>query len=244
MKITALGTGDVVGTPKIGCDCEVCREARRTGKHRLRTSILVEHKGKHLLIDTGPDMRAQLLAAGSPHIDGVIWTHGHYDHFMGFGDFYRVQRELIPVYGAAEVLNYCGGIFSFMRHREVTMIPYEPMEICGMLVTIFPVMHDTPTYGVRIEADGAVFVYSCDTTDQLSARTLDTMKGADLLLLDGIFPPEVHISKHMNIREAELLAEKLSPKEFWCVHMSHKIWWSYRYGAQDMQAWDLPKNSE
>ena len=131
-----------------------------------------------------------------------------------------------------------------MRHREVTMIPYEPMEICGMLVTIFPVMHDTPTYGVRIEADGAVFVYSCDTTDQLSARTLDTMKGADLLLLDGIFPPEVHISKHMNIREAELLAEKLSPKEFWCVHMSHKIWWSYRYGAQDMQTWDLPKNSE
>ena len=223
MKITALGTGDVVGTPKIGCDCEVCREARRTGKHRLRTSILVEHKGKHLLIDTGPDMRAQLLAAGSPYIDGVIWTHGHYDHFMGFGDFYRVQRELIPVYGAAEVLNYCGGIFSFMRHREVTMTPYEPMEICGMLVTIFPVMHDTPTYGVRIEADGAVFVYSCDTTDQLSAR---------------------HISKHMNIREAELLAEKLSPKEFWCVHMSHKIWWSYKYGAQDMQTWDIPKKTE
>ena len=122
------------------------------------------------------------------------------------------------------------------------MIPYEPMEICGMLVTIFPVMHDTPTYGVRIEADGAVFVYSCDTTDQLSARTLDTMKGADLLLLDGIFPPEVHISKHMYIRETELLAEKLSPKEFWCLHMSHKIWWSHRYGAQEMQAKDPPKN--
>ncbi|MCZ9313589.1 MAG: MBL fold metallo-hydrolase [Methanocorpusculum sp.] len=242
MKITALGTGDVVGTPKIGCDCDVCREARQTGKQRLRTSILVEHEGKHLLIDTGPDMRAQLLASGSPHIDAVIWTHGHYDHFMGFGDFYRVQRELIPVYGAAEVLTYCGGIFSFMRHRKVVMTPYEPMEICGMSVTLFPVMHDTPTYGVRIEADGAVFVYSCDTTDQLSVQTLETMKGADLLLLDGIFPPEVHISKHMNIREAEQLAERLAPKEFWCVHMSHKIQWSYRYGARDMQTWNISKN--
>lgn len=239
MKITALGTGDVVGTPKVSCDCAVCREARETGKQRLRTSILVEQNGKHLLIDTGPDMRAQLLAAGSPHIDAVIWTHGHYDHFMGFGDFYRVQRELIPVYGAAEVLTYCGGVFSFMRHREVVMTPYEPMDICGMRVTLFPVMHDTPTYGVRIEADGEVFVYSCDTTDQLSEETLAVMKNADLLLLDGIFPPEVHISKHMNIREAERLAERLSPREFWCVHMSHKIWWSYEYGARDMQSWDL-----
>ena len=244
MHITALGTGDVVGTPKIGCDCDVCREARKTGKQRLRTSILVEHKGKHLLIDTGPDMRAQLLAAGSPHIDAVIWTHGHYDHFMGFGDFYRVQRDLIPVYGIAEVLSYCGGIFSFMRHREVVMTPYEPMDICGMSVTLFPVMHDSPTCGVRIEADGAVFVYSCDTTDQLSAPTLETMKGADLLLLDGIFPPEVHISKHMNIRDAEQLAERLAPKEFWCVHMSHKIRWDYRYGARVMQTWDLPANRE
>jgi phosphoribosyl 1,2-cyclic phosphate phosphodiesterase len=244
MKVTALGTGDVVGTPKIGCDCEVCHEARRTGKQRLRTSILVEHEKKHLLIDTGPDMRIQLLAAGSPHIDAVIWTHGHYDHFMGFGDFYRVQRDPIPVYGAVEVLNYCGGIFSFMRHHEIAMTPYEPMDICGMSVTLFPVMHDTPTYGVRIEMNGVVFAYSCDTTDQLSEQTLEMMKDADLLLLDGIFPPYVHISKHMNVCEAEQLAKRLHAKEFWCVHMSHKIRWNYGHGAWDMQFWDLSENEK
>lgn len=239
MQVTVLGTGDVVGTPKVGCDCAVCAAARTGGKQRLRTSILIEHAGKHLLIDTGPDMRAQLLAAGSPRIDAVIWTHGHYDHFMGFGDFYRVQRELILVYGAEEVLAYCGGIFSFMRHVEVVMIPYEPQEICGMRVTLFPVTHDAPTYGVRVEADGAVMVYSCDTTDDLPPRTLDVMKGADLLLLDGIFPPEVHISKHMNVQDAERLAGRLNPKEFWCVHMSHKIPWEYAHAAVDMQSWTL-----
>lgn len=237
MKITALGTGDVVGTPKIGCSCSVCTEALTTGSERLRTSILVEHKGRHLLIDTGPDMRVQLLASGAPHIDAVIWTHGHYDHFMGFGDFYRVQRDPIKVYGASEVLEYCGGIFNFMRHEEIVMNPFEPMEIIGMKVTLFPVAHDTPTYGVRIEADGAVFVYSSDTTDALSKETLEVMKGADLLLLDGIFPPGVNISKHMNIRDAENLAKKLSPKEFWCVHMSHKIPLDYQYAAHDMQVW-------
>src|SRR5574344_2139108 len=130
MKITVLGTGDVVGTPKIGCSCPICSAAVKEGKQRLRTSILVEHGNQHLLIDTGPDMRQQLLAAGSPHIDAVIWTHGHYDHFMGFGDFYRVQREGVEVYGAPEVLEYCGGVFSFIRHTEHAVMPFEPFEIC------------------------------------------------------------------------------------------------------------------
>lgn len=239
MKITALGTGDVVGTPKIGCDCDVCRAAEAEGRQRLRTSLLIEHNGQHLLIDTGPDLRQQLLAAGSPHIDAVIWTHGHYDHFMGFGDFYRVQREGVMVYGAPEVLKYCGGIFYFIRHDEQPVLPFEPIEICGMEVTLFPVVHDTPTYGMRIRADGKTFVYSCDTCAELCSESLDLMRNADLLLLDGIFPPGVNISKHMNIADAERLAKDLHAKEFWCVHMSHKIPWDYRFAAHDMQSWEL-----
>lgn len=239
MKITVLGTGDVVGTPKVGCDCPVCREAQASGKQRLRTSILVEHAGRHLLIDTGPDLRQQLLAAGSPRIDAVIWTHGHYDHFMGFGDFYRVQRESIRVYGAAEVLKYCGGVFSFIKHDETIVKPYHAVEICGMKVTLFPVVHDTPTYGMRIEADGKVFVYSCDSRPEISDASIELMKNADLLLLDAIFNPDVTISKHMNTAEAEALAARLNPKEWHAVHMSHKISWNYPHGARDMDSWAL-----
>ena len=91
MKFTLLGTGDAIGTPKIGCDCPQCTHARETGT-LLRTSILIEHDDRHILVDSSPDLRQQLLRYGSPHIDAVIWTHGHYDHFMGFGEFYRVQK--------------------------------------------------------------------------------------------------------------------------------------------------------
>lgn len=239
MKITLLGTGDTVGTPKIGCDCEVCVKAKKEGLQRLRTSVLVEHEGKNLLIDTGPDLRQQLLLAGSPHIDAVIWTHGHYDHFMGFGEFFRVQRERMQVYGAAEVLEYCGGVYSFLKHDEFVVTPFEQTEICGLKVTLFPVVHDTPTYGVRIDCDGKVFVYSCDTRSSLCEESLALMKDADLLFLDGIFLPDVKISKHMNIEEAQRLAERLNPKEWRCVHMSHKIPWEFEFGARDMQSWEL-----
>ena len=94
MKFTLMGTGDAIGTPKVGCGCPQCMHARETGTGRLRTSILIEHEGRHILVDSSPDLRQQLLRHGSPHIDAVIWTHGHYDHFMGFGEFYRVQKIL------------------------------------------------------------------------------------------------------------------------------------------------------
>src|SRR5665647_619695 len=90
MKITLLGTGDAIGTPKVGCTCPQCTHAKKTGAMRLRTSLLIENEERHILIDSSPDLRQQLLLHGSPHIDAVIWTHGHYDHFIGFGEFYRI----------------------------------------------------------------------------------------------------------------------------------------------------------
>lgn len=109
-----------------------------------------------------------------------------------------------------------------------------------MSVTIFPVEHDgTPTYGMRIEAEGKVFAYSCDTRADIPEASLDLMRDADLLLLDGIFPPEVHIKKHMNTADAERLGAELNAKEFFCVHMSHKISLDYTYAAHDMQTWEL-----
>ena len=32
MKVTLLGTGDAIGTPKIGCKCPACMDALRGGQ--------------------------------------------------------------------------------------------------------------------------------------------------------------------------------------------------------------------
>ncbi|NLA99597.1 MAG: MBL fold metallo-hydrolase, partial [Methanomicrobiales archaeon] len=117
MRITLLGTGDAIGTPKVGCDCENCRAMIAAGQSRLRMSFLVEVEDRCILIESSPDLRQQLLRACSPHIDAVLWSHGHYDHFIGFGEFYRVQK-VPPAYAPPPVMDYCSRYLHFLPFEK------------------------------------------------------------------------------------------------------------------------------
>ena len=85
MKITILGCGWSSGVPIPACDCPVCTSNDPRNRRR-RASILVEQNGASLLVDSSPDLRAQLLDAGVTRLDGVIYTHAHADHVHGIDD--------------------------------------------------------------------------------------------------------------------------------------------------------------
>ena len=73
MKLRILGSGTSSGVPRIGNDWGVCdpTEARN---RRTRASLLVASEHSRVLVDTSPDMRAQLLDANVAEVDAVIWT--------------------------------------------------------------------------------------------------------------------------------------------------------------------------
>lgn len=233
MQLTLLGTGDAIGTPKVGCTCATCTRGRSEGKQRLRTSLLLEHEGRHLLIDSSPDLRAQLLSSGSPHIDAVIWTHGHYDHFVGYNEFYRVQ-SMPPVYAAPPVLDYCRTHLHFLHYAEHPVRAFEPFELFGLSITLFEVTHP-PIYatGVAVEHDGAKIVHSGDTNPHIPEKSLAVMQDADLLLVDAIVPPSITIGKHMNVGDAFALAGRLDATDFRYVHMSHLVPWDCPNAGSD-----------
>lgn len=86
MKLIFLGTGTSIGSPSIGCQCEVCRSPYEKDK-RTRTSAMIETDGGlRILIDCGPDFRQQILRQQFGKIDGVLLTHIHYDHVAGLDD--------------------------------------------------------------------------------------------------------------------------------------------------------------
>ena len=225
MKITLLGTGDAVGTPKIGCYCPACMDAHAGGKsRRLRFSILVESDNGRLLIDTSPDLRWQLLKKGISSVDGVIWTHPHYDHYAGFGDFYRVQND-VNVYGITRTLDYIMNYLSFMKPRRHDVNFYEPFELIGLSITLFEVTHPPvkESAGVLLTFGEKKIVITGDTSRDIPSKSLNLMFRPDLLIADAIIPPGGTIPKHMNAREAMDLASELQAKTVVLTHMSHNF---------------------
>jgi phosphoribosyl 1,2-cyclic phosphate phosphodiesterase len=233
MDLHFLGTGDAIGTPKIGCVCGNCTFAREHGIQRLRTSLLLAADGHHILIDTSPDLRQQLLCTGSPAIDAVIWTHGHYDHYSGYGEFYRVQGPP-PVYAAEETLSYCAPLFGFLPFEHHRVEPYARFSLFGLSITLFPVNHPpVPSYGVRIDSPDGSIAYTGDTRADIPEPSKALLSGVDLLVLDAIVPPEIRLNKHMNYEEALRVAREAGPRGFRLVHLSHLIPWSLPHLARD-----------
>lgn len=222
MKVTLLGTGDAIGTPKIGCKCPSCLDALNGGRsRRLRFSVLIESNIGRVLIDTSPDLRWQLLKKDISKVDAVIWTHAHYDHYAGFGDFHRVQNH-VPVYGTKGTMDYIMNYLYFLRPERHDVLATEPFDIAGMEFTLFQVDHPpVETMGVLVRDHGKKAVITSDTTDVLPEESIDLMKDADLLLADAIMPPNYKLNKHMNAAEAMALARRLKAKQTWLTHLSH-----------------------
>lgn len=104
LRVTILGCGSSGGVPRIGGNWGDCDPANPRN-HRRRCSILVERVASggvtRVLVDTTPDMRAQLLDAGVGTLDAVVYTHAHADHTHGLDDLRQVvfnRRARLPVW--------------------------------------------------------------------------------------------------------------------------------------------------
>lgn len=101
-----LGCGTSSGVPRIGGDWGACDPADPRNA-RSRASIIVASETTTILVDTGPDMRAQLLASRINMVDAVIWTHEHADHTHGIDDLrqiYHVKGAPVPGYARPDTL--------------------------------------------------------------------------------------------------------------------------------------------
>ncbi len=83
MKVTILGCGASGGVPRLGNQWGQC-DPDNPRNRRNRSSIYVENGATGVLVDSGPDLRMQSLAAGIERPDGVLYTHDHADHVHGW----------------------------------------------------------------------------------------------------------------------------------------------------------------
>ena len=103
MKLTFLGTGTSFGVPVVGCDCPTCTSDDPRDR-RTRHGALIDLPGGRLLVDTPPELRLQLLAAGVESVDALWLTHDHADHVHGIDDIraFTARGKDLPTWTAPE----------------------------------------------------------------------------------------------------------------------------------------------
>ena len=228
-KITVLGSGTSVGVPTIGCHCAVCRSTDPRD-NRLRPSILVSYEGRHVLIDTTPDFRAQALRAGIERLDAVLFTHAHADHIMGLDDvrpFNFRQKERIPIYASADTMSAIQRCFAYIfAARQVeTNIPQleartidgQPIELFGLEFAPVPILHGKQTIlGFRFGAAA----YLTDHSD-IPESSLEQLMGLDVLFLDALrYKPH---PTHSTVDRSIKTVRELAPRRAWFTHISHDL---------------------
>ncbi|HEX8640514.1 MAG TPA: MBL fold metallo-hydrolase [Allosphingosinicella sp.] len=195
MKLTVLGCGTSFGVPRIGGDWGKCDPAEPRNRRR-RVSILVEHEGARILVDTSPDLREQLLAARVSTVDAVIWTHDHADHCHGIDDLrglsYR-RGGAIPAYARPETLASLRARFGYVFEgkggytaiAEATALP-DALEVGPIRVRTVDQPHGAITSaGLRFDAGGRSIAYSTDF-NELTDEMKEAFQGLDVWVVDAL----------------------------------------------------------
>lgn len=234
MRITLLGNGDSMGTPRIYCDCGVCEEARGTGANRrYRSSAWLEEEGlPPLLLDCGPDFRAQMESLGVRRVEQALITHAHIDHIAGVTDWAdgcRWLGERSRMHAPLEVLETIGAKYPWVGN-QLDLIPNdEGMTYGPWAIRPWKVNHGKNGYAYAYRFDdaarGRAWAY-CSDAIALTEEQRRPLRRLDLLVLGTSFVEEPYPMETRSVydmKEGVALAEELKPGRVVFTHLSHDV---------------------
>lgn len=235
MRLRFLGTGTSFGIPVIGCNCAACTSADPRDKRTRHGALLQSDDGsRNILIDTPPELRLQLLAAGVTHLDAVWYTHGHADHTHGIDDlrvFSRPGVPPLPTWADAEHAEFLRRKFAYIFDEDYEPIggpkvkldlhiipPDKPVEVAGFTMLPLPAPHgDVFSYGFRSGDLG----YITDAK-MLPPQVHAALRNVKVLVLNALWFGKPHAT-HFTIEEAIRTAEELRAERTYLTHLTHRV---------------------
>ena len=230
MKVTLLGCGTSVGVPALGragwgkCDPDNPKNRRQ------RCAVLVQKDGFNLLIDAGPDIRNQLIAAGNPKIHAVLITHTHSDHVAGMDDlrtYYWPEEQKIPIYGTATTLDDLKAKYNYLFVKNersptyfvpsleaVEIKPDSTITIGGFDIKVL-LQHHGRINSLGFVFDGS-FAYSTDVVE-IPDYNFEHLKGLDLWIVEGLRPNPHQAHAHFDLTFEWI--ERCQPKRAVLTHL-------------------------
>lgn len=218
LEVVILGSGSSGGVPRGDGDWGACDPAEPKNR-RTRCSALIRRHGADgatsVLIDTSPDLRAQMLAAEVRHVDAVLYTHDHADQTHGIDDlrvFAMRSRWRIPAYMDSATRDALSDrfryIFEMVEGYPPILEPQDipphgaPWSVSGAGGAIPVVTFDQAHGPIRsVGYRCGPVAYSSDVSD-LDDRAIEAVRGCDLWIVDALrwtaHPTHAHVDKTLD----------------------------------------------
>lgn len=227
---TILGCGSSGGVPRIGNiwgDCDPAEPRNR----RRRCALLIEGwtdgvaEPTRVLIDTGCDLREQLLDAQVDRVEAVLYTHEHADHTHGIDDL-RVlalnNRQRVDVYftreAGARIREAFGYCFTAPPGSDYPPILNAHEIEAGAVLSV-----NGPGGTIRVDAFSQVhgnieslgfrvgnFAYSCDLS-AIPTSSDAAVSGLAVWIVDAL--RHAPHPSHLSLQETLGLIERFAPAQ-------------------------------
>jgi phosphoribosyl 1,2-cyclic phosphate phosphodiesterase len=228
VRVTILGCGTSAGVPRPGGKDGTgewgAADPLDSRNRRRRGSILVQDQGKTILVDTSPDVRAQLLDARVERVDAVVWTHHHADQVHGIDDLrpYALRQGPIeawsdtPTYAVLQRrFRYCfeledSGFYNPIYRHHTINGPFKAAD-----VPILPFEQDhgtTQSLGFRFGA----LAYANDVVN-LPESAFEALSGVTVLIVDAMrYRPH---PTHAHLDRALEWIERIAPQQAFLTNL-------------------------
>lgn len=236
-RFTILGCGSSPGVPRITGDWGAC-DPQNPKNRRTRAAFLVQQTSEDggvtsVVIDTGPDFRQQMVAAGGiTNIDAVLYTHAHADHLHGMDDirgFVLHNRRQVPIYADAYTMERIWDGFRYCLETPPGSF-YPPIVTANIIEDLDTKFHVDGAGGrldflPLLQKHGSIHslgfrignVAYCSDVSDFPDETIGKLAGLDLLIIDTL-QYKFHPS-HLSLEQSLDWIARLAPKRAVLTHM-------------------------
>ena len=188
--------------------------------------------GTRILIDTPPELRLQLIAAGVDHVHAILFTHDHADHVHGIDDIRALSvggHGPIDMYGPPDTMERLARRFPYIFDESIRPLPgtskpegrahsigpgestrLGDVDVLPVEVPHGPIM----VYGYRIGRLG----YITDAKE-LPEKAVKIFQGVTVLVLNALF--RTPHPTHLSVPEAVSVAQRVGAKSTYLTHLTH-----------------------
>lgn len=245
MKLRILGCGTSTGVPRVGTGWGQC-DPFEPRNRRLRSSLLFESAGETLLVDCGPDLREQLLAADCTQLHSVLVTHDHADHCHGIDDLrplVQASGQPLPMLARGDTLE---------RLQQKFAYAFQGSRFYTAIATATPIDRDLgvgdarlrcidqphgriTSLGIRFDEAGRSAVYAIDYHD-FTAEMAELYQGADVWISDCLsrkpHPTHAHLDAVLG------WARDLNVNQLYLTHLNNSM--DYQILVAELPDWAAP----